>query len=459
MKTTDDILDNIYAIMGEDPVSRGDIQLSFRFDTFEEAQSVLTRLGTQQENLRALQVEIADTIAEIAAISPILTPPYDYITEMVSGILTKLADAIQFIERSPEYRNTPPSTDPVLNARSATKPNMEYEACICFSCNQKIEFPRRMAGQTVNCPTCAQALILPDTTPQVIHENRKGLLAGFLAKVGEVKARHREAKHHRECLEALNDKLAGILEDGLLEPHEADQLIEALQQFAQSGFHVTENEAADLFTRIVAGIQWRCDTEQQIARLQNTLDLQAVPAAAAAFVASGRAIVDLELGNVPWIEAPNVVLRQFEKAYWSEPAQLMEERVVRRRYEGGQQGVNVRIMKGVSVRVGGHRGSMVSDTGLVSVSSGELILTQSRFYFAGDRKSFSMNIGDIGQFTYHPDGITLFEAGTEKPRIVQFSDTTRGSVFQAAVTGMQAKTAIEIASMQAQIRLPGAPTA
>ena len=37
--------------------------------------------------------------------------------------------------------------------------------CQCFGCGQHLEYPAEGAGQTVNCPSCAQPLVLPSAEP------------------------------------------------------------------------------------------------------------------------------------------------------------------------------------------------------------------------------------------------------------------------------------------------------
>ena len=71
---------------------------------------------------------------------------------------------------------------------------------------------------------------------------------------------------------------------------------------------------------------------------------------------------------------------------------MAEEKVISRKYQGGSQGMSFRVMKGVSYRVGGHRGHITSETGVVAVSDGELILTNNRVIFRGDKKSFTSKI-------------------------------------------------------------------
>jgi hypothetical protein len=59
-----------------------------------------------------------------------------------------------------------------------------------------------------------------------------------------------------------------------------------------------------------------------------------------------RLLNEIQKGNLPTVSVTNLVTQKGETAYWAEPAILAEEKVIRRRYEGGSQGVSFRVMKG-----------------------------------------------------------------------------------------------------------------
>ena len=73
--------------------------------------------------------------------------------------------------------------------------------------------------------------------------------------------------------------------------------------------------------------------------------------------------------------------------HWKENASLLENKVISRRYESGSRGFNIRLAKGLNYRVGAHKGHIISDTELVAVSYGELVLTNKRIIFRGNTKS------------------------------------------------------------------------
>jgi hypothetical protein len=98
---------------------------------------------------------------------------------------------------------------------------------------------------------------------------------------------------------------------------------------------------------------------------------------------------------------PNkAIIKPGEKAYAAVLAELMEVQTVG--YSGNTAGLSVRIAKGVTVRTGGIRGKAVKD--MVSAASGELVITDTRVLFAGDRKSFAIPLSQLLSATNYSDG-------------------------------------------------------
>jgi hypothetical protein len=127
------------------------------------------------------------------------------------------------------------------------------------------------------------------------------------------------------------------------------------------------------------------------------------------------------------------VLQKAERVYWSEQGSLLEERVVRRGYEGGSHGISFRIAKGVSYRVGAHRGHLVTDKAVLPVSSGDLIVTSKRVIFRGDTKSFNFKLDKLLDVQFYSDGVRLMD-DKGKPRLVQFAETGNGDVVGAILS-------------------------
>jgi hypothetical protein len=76
-------------------------------------------------------------------------------------------------------------------------------------------------------------------------------------------------------------------------------------------------------------------------------------------------------------------------------------------YEGRSHGVSLRVMKGVSYRVGASKGHRVESTHLANFGSGNFVVTSSALYFfspAGTKKVTLSNIVAVENFS---DGISV----------------------------------------------------
>jgi len=100
------------------------------------------------------------------------------------------------------------------------------------------------------------------------------------------------------------------------------------------------------------------------------------------------------------IRPSKAIIKPDEKAYAAILADLMEVQTVG--YSGSTAGVSLRIVKGITVRTGGIRGKAVKS--MVSAASGELVITDNRVLFSGDRKSFAIPLSQLLSATNYSDG-------------------------------------------------------
>lgn len=104
---------------------------------------------------------------------------------------------------------------------------------------------------------------------------------------------------------------------------------------------------------------------------------------------------------------PNTaIINPGEKAYAAVLANLMEVQTVG--YSANTSGVSLRLAKGVTFRTGGMRGRAAK--GLVNAASGELVITESRVLFSGDRKSFDIPLIKLLNATHYSDGFRFSDA-------------------------------------------------
>jgi peptidoglycan hydrolase-like protein with peptidoglycan-binding domain len=159
-------------------------------------------------------------------------------------------------------------------------------------------------------------------------------------------------------------------------------------------------------------------------------------------VARAEALGRIDAGILPEVTNPPVNLQFGEKAYLAVGAQLLEERVVGRRYQGGSRGVSIRIMKGVSYRVGASSGTSVSVRGVVPVSVGNFCITSHRLVFSGNAKSFAFDRKKILSTKVHSDGITI-APDSGATRTIQFTESADPYVVQRLVNWVTSPMRIE----------------
>ena len=120
------------------------------------------------------------------------------------------------------------------------------------------------------------------------------------------------------------------------------------------------------------------------------------------------------------IKPAQALIKAGEKAYAAVMASLQEMQTVG--YSAGTTGMSMRVAKGVTLRTSGMRGKALK--GMVSVASGELVITDKRVLFAGDRKSFAIPLDDLLNTTNYTDGFG-FSDGKTTYTLITSSDRDR----------------------------------
>lgn len=83
------------------------------------------------------------------------------------------------------------------------------------------------------------------------------------------------------------------------------------------------------------------------------------------------------------------------------------EEKIHREYVGGSSGVSVRIAKGISYRVGSHRGTPVESSEIALIDSGIMAVTTKHVYFQGQKKAFRIRFNKIVSITPYSDGVGI----------------------------------------------------
>lgn len=122
-------------------------------------------------------------------------------------------------------------------------------------------------------------------------------------------------------------------------------------------------------------------------------------------------VASLEIAD---LEGP--ILKKSEVVHFAVNALLKEIRAISLGYSGGSHGVSIRIAKGISYRVGAHRGQLVKEDRLVPVSQGILIVTNQRLLLhpLPGNKLVNIPLDKILSYHCYENGIEIFKEGREK---------------------------------------------
>jgi hypothetical protein len=140
-------------------------------------------------------------------------------------------------------------------------------------------------------------------------------------------------------------------------------------------------------------------------------------------------ISGLKNGQAPLWDRSSFLLQRGENICWVEPATLEEVKVVGRHYEGGSAGMSFRVARGVRFNVGRQRGQLVSETATVTTSTGELIITNKRLGFLGDRKSLAIKFEKLLEIHPAINGIKFSEGGKAGPKLIRYCSKQNADVI------------------------------
>ncbi|MFA5387428.1 MAG: hypothetical protein WC322_03455 [Candidatus Paceibacterota bacterium] len=250
--------------------------------------------------------------------------------------------------------------------------------------------------------------------------------------------KYKDAKQKSLNKKDFKEVLLQTVEDGKLTKEEIEELNKRREEFGFSEEDI-KSMKMEVFTKafnVIKSDQKATKEEEiELRKIQTYLGLGDDQIQhTKRELAKLRLLTEIQEGNMPIINIANLVIQKNEKVYWAEPSTLLEEKVLRRAYAGGSSGVSFRIAKGVSYRVGSSRGHLVSETGIVVVSTGKLIITSKRVIFQGDKKSFATKIDNILDNQLYTNAIYFSENNKSKMRMVKFDKIGNYDVVGAVLS-------------------------
>jgi len=91
-------------------------------------------------------------------------------------------------------------------------------------------------------------------------------------------------------------------------------------------------------------------------------------------------------------------------------------------------------MKGVYIRTGGVRGHVETQKGLVPISHGDLVLTNMRVIFHGDKKSMDARWDRVLDVEFLADGVRFSVSNRSKPTLIAFSHPKNTEIVRIVVS-------------------------
>ena len=124
----------------------------------------------------------------------------------------------------------------------------------------------------------------------------------------------------------------------------------------------------------------------------------------------------LESDSLPIVQAGNILLTSGETCHYSGQAtiQKIKNKVVG--YSGGSSGVSIRIMKGMSYRVGAIKGKAIRED-VAETFTGILTVTNKRIIFSASNGSFDKKIQNLSSIIPYKDAIE-FQFGTQNYQLL-----------------------------------------
>jgi hypothetical protein len=138
-----------------------------------------------------------------------------------------------------------------------------------------------------------------------------------------------------------------------------------------------------------------------------------------------RMFVDGEMANKM---TTDLILKRGEHLIFDIPyVSLCEERTIKTK--GSTRSVRVRIMKGVSVGLGGFEAA--PEKKVIPIDNGNFTLTNKRIHFAGDTKSVDYNLSKINSIDELDNGVAISRTGKNK---VEYFLETSGMSWQVTIS-------------------------
>jgi uncharacterized Zn finger protein (UPF0148 family) len=123
------------------------------------------------------------------------------------------------------------------------------------------------------------------------------------------------------------------------------------------------------------------------------------------------------------VGANPLILKKGETIHFASSAKLSEIRTTYLGYEGRSAGSSIRVMKGMTFRLGANRGHMVKEENYRPTSAGALIITNQRLYLdpSPGSKPVTIPLNKVASYGCYQNGFEVYKEGREKAYLFSMS--------------------------------------
>lgn len=166
--------------------------------------------------------------------------------------------------------------------------------------------------------------------------------------LNKISAKYEEIKQKNDDINDFKEYLLKAVDDVVLTDEE---LIELEKKRDELG--ITDDDIQKIKTKIYLSAYENAksdsfitkDEEQELIKIQNYLKINDSEIdKTKKELYRLRLLSQIQEGNIPIIMVNNIILQKGEEVYWIEPGELLEEKVINRKYEGGSRGVSFRVV-------------------------------------------------------------------------------------------------------------------
>lgn len=134
-----------------------------------------------------------------------------------------------------------------------------------------------------------------------------------------------------------------------------------------------------------------------------------------------RNLFAIEQGHLPVLVGTTIIPKKGEAVHYRAHSSTIEDKVISTQYVGASHGVSLRVMKGVSYRVGASRGQKVEQRATVATSTGTVYLTNQRVVYDSATKPMELKLDKLVNMQVYGDGIMLGVSNRKVPVFFKLS--------------------------------------